>query len=63
MCEILKCINWRIYWYIITYKKRVKPKNSTDHLLFCNHSESYDDFNILTCENITRIQREPVDNE
>ena len=31
-------------------KKHVKPKNSSiaDHLLFCNHSESYDDFSILT---------------
>ena len=33
--------------------KQVKPKNSsvTDHLLLCNHSASYDDFNILTREN------------
>ena len=34
-------------------KKQVKPKNSSvaDHLLFCNHSASYDDFSILTREN------------
>ena len=33
-------------------KKQVKPKNSSvaDHLLYCNHSASYDDFGILTCE-------------
>ena len=33
-------------------KKQVKPKNSSvsDHLLFCNHSASYDNFNTLTCE-------------
>ena len=32
---------------------QVKPKNSSvaDHLLLCNHSESYDDFSILTREN------------
>ena len=34
-------------------KNQVKPKNSSvvDHLLFCNHSASYDDFSILTREN------------
>ena len=34
-------------------KKQVKPKNSSavDHLLFCNHSASYDDFSILTRKN------------
>ena len=34
-------------------KKQVKPLNSSvaDHLLFCNHSASYDDFNILMREN------------
>ena len=34
-------------------KKQVKPKNSyvADHLLFCNHSASYDDFSTLTLEN------------
>ena len=33
--------------------KQVKPKNSSvaDHLLLCNLSASYDDFNILTREN------------
>ena len=36
-------------------KKQVKPKKSsvTGHLLFRNHSASYDDFNILTRENKT----------
>ena len=36
-------------------RKQVKPKNSSvaDHLLFCNHSASYDDFSILTRENKT----------
>ena len=36
-------------------KKQVKLKNSSvaDHLLFCNHSASYDDFSILTHENKT----------
>ena len=34
-------------------KKQVKPEDSSvaDHLLLCNHSASYDDFSILTCEN------------
>ena len=34
-------------------RKQVKPKNSSAayHLLFCNHSASYDDFNIQNCEN------------
>ena len=34
-------------------QKQVNPKNSSvaDHLLFCNHSTSYYDFNILTREN------------
>ena len=36
-------------------RKQVKPKNSSvaDHLLFCKHSASYDDFSILTRENKT----------
>ena len=34
-------------------KKQVKPKNRSvaDHLPFCNHSASYDDFRNLTREN------------
>ena len=34
-------------------KKQVKPRNSSiaDHLLFCNHSASYDDVSILKREN------------
>ena len=34
-------------------KKQVKLKNCSeaDHLLFCNHSASHDDFSILTLEN------------
>ena len=33
-------------------RKQVKPKNSSivDHLLFCNHSASYNNFSILTLE-------------
>ena len=36
-------------------KKQVKPENCSVayHLLFCNHSASYDDFSILTRENKT----------
>ena len=45
-------------------KKQVKPKNSSvdNHLLFCNHLASYNDFSILTCENkvLTRTEIEPV---
>ena len=48
-------------------KKQVKLKNSSvaDHLLFCNHSVSYDDFSILMREKkvFTRIERTPVNNE
>ena len=34
-------------------RKQVKPKNSSvaDHLLFYNHSASYDDFSIVTRAN------------
>ena len=34
-------------------KNQVKPKNISivDHILFCNHSASYDDFTILTRQN------------
>ena len=34
-------------------RKQVKPKNSSvaNHLLFCNHSASYDDFSIATRAN------------
>ena len=34
-------------------KKQVKPKKSSvaDHLLFCNHSSSYENFSVLTSEN------------
>ena len=40
-------------WSTLT-KKQVKLKNSSvaDHLVFCNHSASYD-FSILMCENKT----------
>ena len=33
-------------------KMQVEPKNSSvaDHLIFCNHSASFDNFSILTCE-------------
>ena len=33
-------------------KKQIKPKNSSvaDHLLFCNHSASHDDFSIIMRE-------------
>ena len=53
MCETLECKNWGTYWYINTYKKQAKPKKSfaADHLLFCNHSASYDDISILKREN------------
>ena len=34
-------------------KKKVKPKGSAagDHLLLCNHSPSFENFNLLTREN------------
>ena len=54
--EWVRNLNIRISQHIgisqIT-KIQVKPKNSSaaDHLLFCNHSTSYDDFNILTRNN------------
>ena len=43
-------------------KYHVKPKNSSVayHLLFCNHSASYDDFSILLRELKERIERKPV---
>ena len=53
MCETLDCKNEWTYWCIKFTKKQVKPKDSyaADHLLFCNHSASCDDFTILTREN------------
>ena len=57
-CECARLSNVGIGEYIgispLT-EKQVKPKNSSvvDHLLFCNHSASYDDFNILTRESKT----------
>ena len=64
MCETIECetlqyvrhFNVRISEHIgispLT-KKQVTPKNSSvaDHLQFCNHSVSYEDFSILTREN------------
>ena len=40
-------------------RKQVKPKNDSiaDHLLLCNHSASYDDFSIITCENESFLLR------
>ena len=39
-------------------KKQVKPKNNfvADHLLFCNHSASFDDFSSITRENKNYLQ-------
>ena len=53
--ECVRHLNVRIGEYIgispLT-KKQVKSKKSSvvDHLLFCNHSASYDDFSTLTRE-------------
>ena len=48
-------------------KKQGKPKNDSvvNHLLFCNHSASHDDFSILSCEKnvFTRTERKVVNNE
>ena len=46
----LELVNILVYHHL---QKQVKPKNSSvaDHLLFCNHLASYDDFSILTREN------------
>ena len=40
-------------------RKQVKPKNDSiaDHLLLCNHSASYDDFSIITCESESFLLR------
>ena len=63
--EFVRHLNVRIGEYIgilpLTVKQ-VKPKKSSvaDHLLFCNHSASYDDFSILTRRNkicFTRTER------
>ena len=55
-CKRMRHMNVRIGEHIgisSLTRKQVKPKNSSvaDHLLFCNHSASYDDFSILTREN------------
>ena len=49
--ECIRHLNVRIGEHIAISpltKKKVKSKNSliNDHLLFCNHSASYDDFSI-----------------
>ena len=48
-------------------KKQVEPKNSSvaDHLLFCNHLESYDNFIILTRENKKFLLelKKPINND
>ena len=54
--ECVRHFNVRIGEHIGTSpftKTQVKSNNSSvvDHLLFCNHSASYDDFSILTREN------------
>ena len=54
--ECMRHLNVRIGEHIgisSLTRKQVKPKNSSaaNHLLLCNHSASYDDFSILTCEN------------
>ena len=69
--ECLRHLNVRIGEHIGVSplsKKQVKPKNKSvaDHLLFCNHLASYDDFSILTLENkifFTRIGRKLINNE
>ena len=54
--ECMRLLNVRIGEHIgispLT-RKQVKPKNSSaaDHLLYCNHSVSYDNFSILRREN------------
>ena len=60
-CTLQWVLLWWMCWYLNVRigghtgispltKKRDKPMNSSaaDHLLFCNHSASYDDFDILT---------------
>ena len=53
--ECVRHLNMRIGEHIgisLLTKKQVKTKNSSvaDHLLFCNHSASYDNFRTLTRE-------------
>ena len=36
-------------------KSKVSLRTADDHLLFCNHSASYDNFSILTRENKKRV--------
>ena len=58
--NILNCCKTQIMFKNITklgnvfhFNDRIKPKNNSvaEHLLFCKHSEFYDDFTFLTCEN------------
>ena len=54
--ECVRNLNFRIGEHIgisSLIKKQVEPKSSSiaDHLLFCNHSASFNDLSILTCEN------------
>ena len=70
--ENVRQLNVRISEHVgissLTTKKQVKPQNSSvvDHLLFSNHSASYDNFTILTRKekkDFTRTEREHVNTE
>ena len=56
-------VRWT-YWCITTYQK-ARKKFLDDHVLYCNHWLSCNDFSILPCENkvFTGIERKPVNNE
>ena len=66
--ECLRHLNARIGKNVgisLLTKKQVKPKNSfvADHLLFCNHSVSYDYFRTLTRENkafLLELKESPI---
>ena len=42
-------VNRKVYHHLL--KNKVNNNPIADHLLFCNHSASYDGFTILTREN------------
>ena len=61
---MLELVNILAYHHLPENKVKSKNSSVADHLLLCNHSASYDDFSILTRENVhTRIERKPVSNE
>ena len=57
----VKLVNMLVYHHLA--ENTLHLSSVTDHLIFCNHSASYDDYSILTCDYYSIFpwtEREPV---